>query len=406
MMLGPAARRVGVRRAPNSWMHRPQAAVRAASTAAVQGKVGVLLTNLGTPSDCTPPAVAEYLREFLADSNVVQQPWLIRFILANLIATFRSKKSAEAYSTVWLEGRGSPLLAYSDDFTQALHEKLKPQDVPVELAMRYARPTSDSALGRLKEQGCDRIVCLPMYPHETGSTTVTAVDAVKEASERVGIDVDFVPAYWEDNRWVDCVRALTGRVIEQRAEEGKPFDHVLFSFHSVPLQHIRNMENLLTRLDIPEEDRNRRCYHASTIASAHAIAKALDIPEGEYSISFQSRLGSQKWLTPSTDETLKALGQKGVKRLAILAPGFSVDNLETLEELRVEGAETFVDAGGESLELINCVNADPLWVDTVHDILAPYISGEKAGGDRIAIPSHNNVPYKIRGPIELLRGFR
>jgi len=260
--------------------------------------------------------------------------------------------------------------------------------------------------GKLKEEGCDRIVCLPMYPHETGSTTVTAVDAVKDASKRLEIDVDFVPAYWEDARWVKCIGAVTGRVIDQRAAEGEPFDHVLFSFHSVPLQHIRNMENLLLRLEIPEEDRNHRCYHSSTIASAHAIAKALKIPTGDYSISFQSRLGSQKWLTPSTEETLKKLGEKGVKRLAILAPGFSVDNLETLEELRVEGAETFVEAGGEALELINCVNADPLWVDTVHDILAPYISGEKAGGCRMAIPSQHNVPYKMPTPMELLRGFR
>ena len=356
-MLRSLVRRAGVVRAP--------ALARAlCNTAATQGKVGILCTNLGTPSDCTPEAVAPYLREFLSDDNVVQQPWPIPMILANAIAFFRSKKSAEAYSTVWMEGRGSPLLAYSVDFTQALREKLEPHGVPVELAMRYAEPNSESALGKLKEQGCDRIVCLPMYPHETGSTTVTAVDAVKDASKRIGIDVDFVPAYWEDDRWVECMRAITGKVIEQRAAEGKPFDHVVFSFHSVPEQHIRNMEKMLTRLGIPEEERKHRCYHASSIASAHAIAKALHLPEGTYTISFQSRLGSQKWLGPSTAATLKELGEKGVKRLAILAPGFSVDNLETLEELRVEGGETFVEAGGESLELINCVNADPLWVDT------------------------------------------
>ena len=341
--------------------------------AAETPKTGALLINLGTPAAPDAKAVGAYLREFLGDPCVINIPGPLRWLLVNLlIAPTRAPKSAEAYQQIWTK-EGSPLLVHSYALRDALAERLV--DYPLDIAMRYGRPTIQGALERLSLRGCKRVVCLPLYPHATASSTGTAITAAREAAKELdGLEVEFVQEYFDHPAWIEALRAVTAPALAAH-----PVDHVLFSFHGLPESQIRKADvgtSCLTSDSCcaPLCDANKHCYRAQCLSSAQAIAAALGLSPDAWSSAFQSRLGPTKWLEPSTVDTLTRLGRDGVKRLAILAPGFAADNLETLEELKIQGKETFMEAGGKELHVVPCLNAAPEWIEALAELLEPHLA--------------------------------
>jgi len=342
-------------------------------SAATTPKTGVLLINLGTPLAPEPRPVGRYLREFLGDPSVIDLPGPLRRALVNcIIVPRRAPKSAEAYRKIWTS-KGSPLLVHSYVLRDALGERLIHH--PLDLGMRYGRPSIAGALERLSLRGCTRVVCLPLYPHAAESSTGTAARAVHEAAAGLnGFEVEVLPEYYDHPAWIEAVRASAAPSL---AEAGP--DHVLFSFHGLPERHIHKADSSGDCLKTPDCceplcDANRHCYKSQCLSSANAIAAALELAPDAWSSSFQSGLG-RRWILPSTEETLAALAHSGVRKLAVLTPGFSVDCLETLEELSIRGAETFHAAGGEELHVLPCLNASPEWVEALAMMLEPHLAG-------------------------------
>ena len=341
-------------------------------SAATTSKTGALLVNLGTPLAPEPAPVGRFLREFLGDPSVIDLPGPLRWLLVNgFIAPRRAPKSAEAYKKIWTS-KGSPLLVHSYALRDVLAERLVSH--PLDLGMRYGRPSIAGALERLKLRGCSRVVCLPLYPHAAESSTETARLALQEAATELGgLEVEVLPEYFDHPIWIEAVRATAApRLAEANA------DHVLFSFHGLPERHVQKANpggDCLRTADCcnPLCDANRHCYKAQCLSSADAIAGALGLESGAWSSSFQSGLG-RRWLLPSTEETLTALAGSGVRRLAVLTPGFSADCLETLEELGIRGAETFRAAGGQGLEVLPCLNSTPEWVEALAVMLEPHLT--------------------------------
>ena len=343
-------------------------------SAASTSKLGVLLINLGTPTAPEPRPVGRFLREFLSDESVIDPPGPLRWLLVHgLIVPRRASKSALAYRKIWT-AKGSPLLVHSSALRTALEARLGHH--LVELGMRYGRPSIAAALARLSTRGCTRVICLPLYPHATQSSTGTAARAVHEAAAALpGLSAQVLPEYYEHPAWIEAVRATAAAPLDAAQA-----DHVLFSFHGLPERHIKKADpsgDCLSKSSCCEPlcEANRHCYKAQCLSSARAIAEALGLETGAWSTSFQSGIG-RRWLLPSTEETLAALARSGVRRLAVLTPGFSTDCLETLEELCIRGAETFRAAGGEELRVLPCLNASPEWTDALAALLEPHLSGE------------------------------
>ena len=303
------------------------------------GAIGVLLVNLGTPDAPTPAAVRRYLAEFLADRRVVEIPrlaWLP--ILHGIILRTRPRKSAHAYAQVWTDD-GSPLAAITAAQARALQERLG--DLQVGWAMRYGRPALAEELARLKANGCDRILLAPLYPQYSGATTATVVDAMGDAlkATRWHPAMRTLPPYYDDAAYIDALRADTRRQLA--ALDFVP-EVLLLSFHGMPQ---RTLE-----LGDP--------YHCHCRKTARLLAEALAAshPGLRIETSFQSRFGRAKWLEPATDAVLAAEAARGTRRLAIAAPGFSADCLETREELAIRGRAQFLAAGGEQFAVLDCLN--------------------------------------------------
>lgn len=324
---------------------------------------GLLLTNLGTPDEPSTPAVRRYLREFLSDPRVLDIPGPVRAMLVNgIIAPLRGPKSAEAYRTVWTEA-GSPLLAISLQLRDALRREL--DGLPIELGMRYGNPSLASALDALLEAGCDRIVLMPLYPQYASSSTGSTVEAVyRLAGERWNTpSLEVVPAFYDAPWFLDPQAEL----VRERRESAKT-EHVLFSYHGLPERHCRKSDPTGAHCLANENccaslvDANRHCYRAQCMASTRGLAERLGLGPDDHTVAFQSRLGRDPWIRPFTDEVVVDLAKRGVKRLLVACPSFTVDCLETIEEIGDRAREDFEQAGGEHLELVPCLNADPRWV--------------------------------------------
>ena len=336
-------------------------------------KTGVLLVNLGSPTSPEPRPVAKYLREFLSDPSVIDIPALFRWVLVNLIiAPTRSTKSAAAYKKIWT-AKGSPLIVNSFATRDALAERMS--RTPLDIGMRYGKPSIAAALERLATRGCTRIVCLPLYPHVAESSTGTAARAVYAAAEERGdLEVIMLPEYFDHPAWIEAMRATSEAPIKAAASE-----HILFSFHGLPERHIKKADpsgeclasakccDTLTKS-------NEHCYKAQCLYSARAIAEALGLTPESWSCAFQSRLGRTPWVAPNTEEVLVKLAQSGVRKLTVMTPGFSADCLETLEELHLRGVDLFKEAGGEEMQIIPCLNAAPEWISALEEILTPHLA--------------------------------
>jgi ferrochelatase len=296
----------------------------------------ILLVNLGTPDAPTAPAVRRYLAEFLHDHRVVSLTrWLWCPILHFVILPLRGPKVAHKYASIWMDG-GSPLAVHTRGLAEAMQARLP--DVRVAWAMRYGNPSIASVVDALRAEGVRDIAVLPLYPQYSTTTTASVQDAIDRVA-RAHADTRFrvVQDYHADAGWV---AAVADSIRAHWAVHGRA-DRLLFSFHGIPQR--------LVKAGDPYETQSR--------ASVDAIVAALGLAPDEALLTFQSRFGREPWLQPYTDETLKALAGQGVKTIDVVCPGFAVDCLETLEEISVENATLFREAGGEALRYIPCLNA-------------------------------------------------
>ncbi|HVE81779.1 MAG TPA: ferrochelatase [Myxococcales bacterium] len=328
---------------------------------------GLLLVNLGTPEDPTTPAVRRYLREFLSDPRVLDLSPLGRWLLLNLvILPIRPARSAEAYRKVWTKG-GSPLLVHSRRLAEAVADAVV-GDFVVSLAMRYGRPSIPEGLEALRRAKVESVTVLPLYPQEAASSTSSTLARVYQLAAEGwdAVPLRVVPPFFDSRGFLDAF-AEVGRPV---LAESRP-EHVLFSFHGLPERHVRRTagepspcrfdQGCCARLG-PD---NARCYRAQCFHTARELAGRLGLPEGGFSVAFQSRLGRTPWIQPFTDRLLVELPARGVKRVAVMVPSFVADCLETLEEIGLRGAESFRAAGGEQLTLVPSLNAHPAWVAEV-----------------------------------------
>jgi len=316
-------------------------------------RVGVLLVNLGTPEEASPKAVKRYLAEFLSDRRVVELPPLAwQPILRGIILNTRPKKSAHAYSQVWTDA-GSPLAAVTRAQAEALKDAWP--GVTVDWAMRYGAPAIGDQLVAMKAAGCERILIAPLYPQYCAATTATANDKAFEAlaAMRWQPAIRTLPPYHDDPAYID---ALAQSVRASLATLDFEPEAVIASFHGMPA---RTLE-----LGDP--------YHCHCQKTARLLGEALG---RELVVTFQSRFGRAKWLEPATDTTLAALPGRGTKRVAIVAPGFSADCLETLEELAIRGRESFLAAGGTQFAYLPCLNDSEIGIRMLSDILSRELAG-------------------------------
>ncbi|WP_423140882.1 ferrochelatase [Parablastomonas sp. CN1-191] len=326
--------------------------------AAPHGRIGVLLVNLGTPDAPDPGSVRRYLAEFLSDRRVVEIPPLVwQPILRGVILTTRPKKSAHAYGQVWGED-GSPLAAITAAQAKALQARLGDAAM-VAHAMRYGRPALGAELVRLKEAGCDRILVAPLYPQYCAATTATAIDAMGAAlaTMRWQPAIRTMPPYYDDPAHISALAEDADRQL--RALPFMP-DALLLSFHGMPK---RTLE-----LGDP--------YHCHCRKTARLLAEVLAprFPDLRIETAFQSRFGRAKWLEPSTESVLAAEAARGA-RLAVLAPGFAADCVETREELAIRGRETFIGAGGRDYAVLDCLNAGEAGMAMIEALVRRELSG-------------------------------
>ncbi|EMM6763590.1 ferrochelatase [Pluralibacter gergoviae] len=317
-----------------------------------QTKTGILLVNLGTPEAPTPAAVKRYLRQFLSDRRVVDTPRLLWWpLLRGVILPLRSPRVAKLYQSVWLEG-GSPLMVYSRQQEQALRERLP--DTPVALGMSYGSPSLESGVQALLDHEVDHIVVLPLYPQYSCSTVAAVWDELGRilVNKRRIPGISFIRDYADDS---DYIQALANSARASFAERGEP-DLLLLSYHGIPQRYASQGD------DYPQ-----RCRRTT-----RELVSALGIPPEKVMMTFQSRFGREPWLTPYTDETLKMLGEKGVKHIQVMCPGFAADCLETLEEIAVQNREFFLEAGGEQYHYIPALNASADHIEMMVNLTAPY----------------------------------
>lgn len=330
-------------------------------------KVGVLVVNLGTPDEPTAPAIRRYLRQFLSDPRVIEIPRILWWpILNGPILLSRPRKLVKRYAGIWMEG-GSPLLVYSERQAQGLAQALKAagHEVEVEVGMRYGRPSLESALDRLREKGCERILTVSLYPQYAASTTATVVDEVNRLAScmRNQPELRFIKRFHDFAPYIDAVATK----IEQSWLEGGRPEKLVMSFHGLP----------------------KRCadlgdpYCQDSYGTARALAKRLGLSDDEYIVTFQSRFGPAEWLQPYTEPTLIKLAQSGVRHVDVVCPGFLADCLETLEEISIECRDAFIQAGGQQFRYISCLNDDPRWIQGFTALVLQHLQGWPTHRDQI-----------------------
>ncbi|QDD91055.1 ferrochelatase [Pseudomonas oryzihabitans] len=327
----------------------------------------LLLANLGSPDSPHVPDVKRYLNQFLMDPYVVDLPWPLRRLLVSLVLIKRPAASAEAYESIWWDD-GSPLIVLS----RRLQEAVRPHwpHGPVELCMRYGEPSVESVLKRLASQGIREVTYAPLYPQFADSTTTTAIVEARRVIEehQLPLTLKILPPFYDRPEYQ---AALAASVEPYLAE---PYDHLLLSFHGLPERHIRKLvKDRSHDLRAPDSSKVSAkalavCYRSQCQRTAELVAKRLGIPDGKWSVSFQSRLGKDKWIEPYTEARLDELAKAGVKRLLVMCPAFVADCIETLEEIGDRGREQFIEAGGEELVLIPCVNDHPAWVEALVEL--------------------------------------
>ena len=323
-------------------------------------RVGVLLENLGSPSGADTRSVRRYLREFLSDRRVIEVPRPIWWVILNaFVLTTRPKNSAHAYSLVWNRERNeAPLITITRAQSEKLAARLAADGIMVDFAMRYGAPSIAERLAAMKAAGCDRILVAPLYPQYAAATTATANDAAFDALKAMRWQpaLRTLPPYHDDPVYID---ALARSIEAHLATLGFEPERVIASFHGLP-------EDYLTKGDP---------YHCQCQKTVRLLRARLGWPEGRLMLTFQSRFGRAEWLKPYFDVTVAGLAKAGVKRLAVVMPGFSADCLETLEEIAIRGGETFRENGGERYAAIPCLNDSDPGMDLVEHLVRRELAG-------------------------------
>ena len=327
---------------------------------------GVLLVNLGSPDSTDTNDVRDYLDEFLMDERVIDLPkWFRTFLVKGIILKTRPKKSAKAYRKIWWE-EGSPLIVLSERLQGKVQKKVS---VPVALAMRYGNPSIKKGLQVLKAQGVKEVLLVPLYPQFAMATTETILVLAEQLQKEHFPEMELVslPPFYNHS---DYIRVLANSIQEEL--QGKNWEHLLFSYHGVPERHIRKSDVTKSHCKMDgkccftDSPAHAYCYRHQCEMTTQKVADYLELKEGSYSSSFQSRvsiLGS--WLKPYTDKTVEDFAKKGTQELAIATPAFVSDCLETLEEIGMEAAEDFEDNGGKKLHVIPCINDREDWVNVL-----------------------------------------
>jgi ferrochelatase len=346
-------------------------------------RIGVLITNLGTPEAPRAGALRRYLKQFLSDPRVIEVPRLLWwFILNGVILNIRPKRSAVAYSKVWTS-EGSPLLIHTRDQAKALQKSLGEKfgdQLIVDFAMRYGEPAIDTVIQSLLDRGVTKLLVLPLYPQYGAPTTASTFDALAAdfTRRRWLPDLRFVTHYHD---YPPYIRALSNKIQAHWAEHGRA-GKIIFSYHGVPQRYLDQGDP----------------YHCECYKTSRLVAEMLELGEAEYTTAFQSRFGREPWLKPYTDEVLKALPDQGVKSVQILCPGFSADCLETLEEVDEENRDYFMQAGGERYDYIPCLNSDDEHIEALTQLVTDHTSGwtinsndrEQTRARALALGAHRN----------------
>ena len=326
-------------------------------------KKGILLVNLGSPESPSPKDVKKYLGEFLMDERVIDIPFLARTALVKgIILKTRPKASAAAYQKIWWD-EGSPLIVLSERLQKKIQNEV---EYPVALAMRYGSMTIKKGLQELVDKGVTEVLLFPLYPQFAMATTETITVLAEELRKEFfpSLKIESVPAFYNKP---DYIEVLSNSI--KKHLEGKKYDHVLFSYHGVPERHIRKSDITKSHCKIDKSccstpsKAHEFCYRHQCMEVTRLVGEKLQFTEGEFSTSFQSRLGFDPWLLPYTDRTIERLGKKGVKNMAIITPAFVSDCLETLEEIAMEGQEIFHEMGGENYTTVPCLNDDDEFVE-------------------------------------------
>lgn len=312
-------------------------------------KQGVLLVNLGTPDEATAPAVKRFLSQFLHDKRVVDMTrWLWCPILHGVILPIRAPKVAKLYQSVWME-EGSPLMVYSKRQADKLAKMV---DIPVEVGMTYGNPSLQSGLEALLAQGVENVIVLPLYPQYSGTTTAAVSDGITKAFKNIPVmpEYRFIRDYYQHPMYI---KALAQSVRRSWQQNGKG-DYLLCSYHGIPKRYADNGDVY-----------PQHCDRTTTL-----LARELELAPNQIGMTYQSRFGREEWLQPYTDKTLETLPGKGIKNLDIIAPAFSVDCLETLEEISDQCSEIFMEKGGEKFTYIPCLNDDELHIQMMADLIS------------------------------------
>jgi protoporphyrin/coproporphyrin ferrochelatase len=339
----------------------------------------VLLVNLGSPDSTAVPDVLRYLQEFLGDERVIdkpESPFLRRLLVNRIITPKRAPNSAKAYQEIWTE-QGSPLILIS----RAVRDKLAATlgaDTPVYLAMRYGRPAIADVLAQMAADGVRELLLFPQYPHYAMSSWETVVVKVYEEAKRVapGLGITCAQPFYQDEDYIEALYQVSQPYLSQ------PHDYVLFSYHGIPVRHLRKGDASRAHCTIVEDccstcsPAHAMCYRAQVHKTTEALIRRAGLAPGTWSISFQSRLVGEPWLTPYTDKELERLAREGKKRMLVLTPAFVADCLETLEEIAGEGKEEYMHAGGEWFQHVPCLNDQPPYIDFLAGRVRRWLAGE------------------------------
>jgi len=320
------------------------------------GKTGVLLINLGTPDSTSWWDIRKYLKEFLSDRRVIEvNPFIWQIILNLFILTFRPSKTAHAYKKIWRkENNESPLLFFTRSQADKLRSDIGNEKIIVDFAMRYGNPSIKSRLSKLKEKGCENIIILPLYPQYAAATTATVCDEVYRSlmGMRWQPSLQIIPHYESEPLYVDALISSIEKKINKI--NWKP-DLIICSYHGIPKSYFDKGDP----------------YHCYCHKTTRLMKEKFN--EVEIQTTFQSRFGPQEWLTPYTDKTLEALPKKGIKNLLIICPGFASDCVETLEEINIQGRESFLKNGGKNFDLIPCLNDSSDHIKLFKELVKKYL---------------------------------
>ena len=339
-------------------------------------KTGVLLIQLGTPDSPSVKDVRKYLTEFLNDPRVIDIPWLPRKLLVNgIIVPFRAPKSAKIYKELWEFGEGvSPLKTHTQKLKELVEKKFEGENVTFEVAMRYQNPSMDSVLERMKKALYDEIIIIPLFPQYASASTGSAVEKAMDIIKKWWVipEIKIVSQFYDNASFIDAIIERT------KAFNLKDYDHILFSYHGLPVRQVDKVYEGETDLcsDQPCESQinefNKYCYKATSFATTRLIAEKLGIEENDYTVCFQSRL-DKKWLEPFSDKVVEEWAKKGAKKLLVFSPAFVADCLETIIEIGDEYQEIFEEFGGEKIQLVPSTNAHPKFVDCIEELVRERI---------------------------------